>query len=284
MEQANKDDAAVKDKVIVITGASDGIGEAGARLLAAKGARVVVVGRSPQKTEKVAGDIKAPYYLADFTKLDDVRKLAAQLKKDFPRIDVLANNAGGIMGGRTLTPDGNEMTIQVNHLAPFLLTNLLMETLIASKASVIATSSMGHNFAGRLDLNDITLGHGYTSMSAYGKGKLMNILFTRELHRRFHASGISAAAFHPGVVRTNFSLEFKGYGSFLYGSFLNIFLIGPAKGADTMVWLASTKPDKDWKPGEYYYKRKISATSKQANDMKLAQDLWDLSAKLTNIK
>src|SRR5208283_2113543 len=121
----------MKDKVIIITGASDGIGAAAARLLKAQGAHVVIVGRSPQKTEKVASELNVPYYLADFAKLNDVRKLAAQLKMDFPRIDVLANNAGGVMGGeRMLTVDGHEMTIQVNYLAPFLLTNLLLDTLI----------------------------------------------------------------------------------------------------------------------------------------------------------
>src|SRR5271157_6112208 len=126
MKQTRKKDVRVKNKTIVITGASDGIGAAAARLLTAQDAQVIIVGRSPQKTPKVAGELNAPYYLADFSKLDDVRKLASQIKKDIPRIDVLVNNAGGVMGERRLTVDGNEMTIQVNHLAPFLLTNLLL--------------------------------------------------------------------------------------------------------------------------------------------------------------
>ena len=147
----------VKDKVIVITGASDGIGAAAAQLLKAQGAQVVIVGRSPQKTKKMAHLLDAPSYLADFTRLDDVRKLASDLKNDFPRIDVLANNAGGVMGERTLTSDGHEMTIQVNHLAPFLLTNLLLDTLVSSRASVIATSSFAHRMAGKLDLGTLEL-------------------------------------------------------------------------------------------------------------------------------
>jgi NAD(P)-dependent dehydrogenase (short-subunit alcohol dehydrogenase family) len=275
----------MKDKVIVITGGSDGIGAAAAGLLKSQGNHVVIVGRSLQKTEKVASELSVPYYIADFAKLDDVRKLAAQLKKDLPRIDVLANNAGGIMGGkRMLTVDGHEMTIQVNYLAPFLLTNLLLDTLIASKATVIATSSVGHTGAGKLDLDDIDMEHGYTRMSAYGKAKLMDILFTKELHRRYHAQGIAAAAFHPGIVRTSFASEFGGGGvSLIYRSFINHLLLSPAKGADTLVWLATSEPGKDWQSGEYYQKRKIKEPSEQAQDAKLAHDLWELSAKLTGL-
>jgi NAD(P)-dependent dehydrogenase (short-subunit alcohol dehydrogenase family) len=275
----------MKDKVIVITGGSDGIGAAAAGILKAQGNHVVIVGRSLQKTEKVASELSIPYYIADFAKLDDVRKLPAQLKKDLPRIDVLANNAGGIMGGkRMLTVDGHELTIQVNYLAQFLLTNLLLDTLIASKATVIATSSVGHRGAGKLDLDDIDMEHGYARMRAYGKAKLMDILFTKELHRRYHAQGIAAAAFHPGTVRTSFASEFGGGGvSLVYGSFLNHLLLSPAKGADTLVWLATSEPGKDWQSGEYYQKRKIKEPSEQAKDAKLAQDLWELSAKLTGL-
>jgi NAD(P)-dependent dehydrogenase (short-subunit alcohol dehydrogenase family) len=274
----------VKDKVIVITGASDGIGAAAAQLLKAQGTQVVIVGRSPQKTKKIADLLQAPYYLADFARLDDVRKLASDLNKDFPRIDVLANNAGGVMGERTLTTDGHEMTIQVNHLAPFLLTTLLLDKLVASRGSVIATASLAHRMAGKLDLDDFEMEHGYKRSRAYGKAKLMNILFTRELHKRYHDKGISAAAFHPGTVRTSFSSEFGGSWNFLYSSFLKRLLIDPSKGADTMVWLAASEPGSDWQSGEYYHKRKVARASKQSYDAKLANDLWELSAKLTAIK
>jgi NAD(P)-dependent dehydrogenase (short-subunit alcohol dehydrogenase family) len=272
------------DKVIVITGASDGVGEAAARLLKAQGGHVVIVGRSPQKTKKVACELGAPYYLADFAKLADVRELAAQLKRDFPRIDVLANNAGGVMGAkRMLTVDGHELTMQVNYLAAFLLTSLLLDRLIASKATVIATSSIAHQGAGKLDLDDIDFEHGYTSRKAYAKAKLMDILFTKELNRRYDAQGIAAAAFHPGVVRTSFSSEFGDGWSFVYTSFLRHFLISPAKGADTLVWLATSEPRKDWKPGEYYIKRKIKKSSHQSQDPMLAHDLWEKSAKMLSI-
>jgi len=240
--------------------------------------------RSPQKTKKIADLIDAPFYLADFTRLDDVRKLASELKKDFPRIDVLANNAGGVMGERTLTADGHEMTIQVNHLAPFLLTNLLLDRLIASRASVIATASFAHRSAGKLNLDDFEIEHGYRRTKAYGKAKLMNILFTRELHKRYHDKGISAAAFHPGTVRTSFSSEFGGSWNLIYGSFLKRILIDPSKGADTMVWLATSDPGRDWQSGEYYHKRKVARASKQSFDAKLENDLWELSTKLTTVK
>jgi NAD(P)-dependent dehydrogenase (short-subunit alcohol dehydrogenase family) len=274
----------MKDKVVVITGASDGVGEAAARLLKAQSAHVVIVGRSPEKTKKVACELDAPYYLADFAKLDDVRKLAAQLKREFPRIDVLANNAGGVMGAeRMLTVDGHELTMQVNYLAAFLLTSLLLDTLIASKATVIATSSIAHEGAGQLDLDDIEFEHDYTMQRAYGRAKLMDILFTKELHRRYDARGIAAAAFHPGVVRTSFSSEFGGGWSFVYTTFLKHLLISPAEGADTLVWLATSEPRKDWKPGEYYVKRKIRKSSQQSQNPELAHDLWEKSAKLLSI-
>jgi NAD(P)-dependent dehydrogenase (short-subunit alcohol dehydrogenase family) len=275
----------MKDRVIMITGASNGIGAAAARNLKAQGAKVVIVGRSQLRTERVASELKVPYYIADFARLDDVRKLASLLKRDLPQINVLANNAGGIMGGkRILTVDGHEMTMQVNYLAPFLLTNLLLETLIASKATVIATSSVGHRDAGKLDLDDIDMDHGYSSRIAYGRAKLMDILFTKELHKRYHAQGISAAAFHPGIVRTSFASEFEGSGwRFVYTTFIKNLLLSPAKGADTLVWLAASEPGKDWQSGEYYQKRKIKKPSGQAQDAKLAHDLWELSAKLTRL-
>ena len=272
------------DRTIVITGASDGIGAAAARLLKGQGAQVVIVGRSPEKTEKVASELGAPHYLADFARLDDVRALAARLKADLPRIDVLANNAGGVMGERQLTVDGNELTLQVNHLAPFLLTNLLLDTLIASEASVIATSSLANRGAGTLNLNDINLEHGYTAQRAYSKAKLMDILFTKELHKRFHSAGIATAAFQPGTVRTNFYREYGGTWSFAYTSFFRHFLRSPTKGSDTMVWLATSRPEKDWKSGEFYKDREISKATRQAYDATLANDLWDLSAKLTNLR
>ena len=267
----------MNDRVVVITGASDGIGAAAARILKARGDRVIIVGRSEEKTQRVASELDAPFYLADFSNLDDVRKLAQRLQSDLPRIDVLANNAGGVMGGRLLTIDGFELTIQVNHLAPFLLTNLLLDTLVASKASVIATSSLINRRAGPLDPNDLTLAHDYSAQGAYCKAKLMNILFAQELNRRYHAQGLSAASYQPGVVRTNFSSEFGGNVAVLYTSFLKYVLRSPNKGAETLVWLATNTPDHDWQPGEYYKDKKICRANPQAHDAALAARLWDAS-------
>lgn len=266
-------------RTIVITGASDGIGAAAARTLAKAGDTVVVVGRSAEKTSSLAREIGAGYFLADFADLAQVRRLAAELSEKYPRIDVLANNAGGIMGKRTLTVDGNEATFQINHLAPFLLTSLLMDTLIASNAKVINTSSAANGF-GKLDLFDLTSEQGYSTNRAYGTGKLANILFTTELHRRFSDQGISTAAFHPGVVRTNFAAESTSPMRHAYKTILNRFMLTPDQGADTLLWLINGTAGTDWISGLYYAKRALAKANKQAYDAELARALWDKSEEL----
>lgn len=269
-------------RTIVITGASDGIGAAAARRLAKAGEQVVVVGRSEEKTRALAKELDADYFVADFADLDQVRALAAQLKSDYPRIDVLANNAGGIMGKRTLTVDGIESTFQVNHLAPFLLTTLLMDTLAASNAKVINTSS-GANSFGRLDLWDLNSEHRYSTNRAYGTGKLANILFTSELHRRFHDQGITTAAFHPGVVRTNFAAESVSPWRHAYKSALNRFMLSADQGADTLLWLINGTAGTDWISGAYYYRRALAKANPQAYDAALARGLWDKSEELVGL-
>jgi NAD(P)-dependent dehydrogenase (short-subunit alcohol dehydrogenase family) len=266
-------------RTIVITGASDGIGAAAARTLAKAGDQVVVVGRSEEKTRAIAKELDADYFVSDFSELAQVRTLAAQLESDYPRIDVLANNAGGIMGKRTLTVDGNESTFQINHLAPFLLTTLLMETLVASNAKVINTSS-GANTFGKLDLFDLNAEHGYSTNRAYGTGKLANILFTSELHRRFGEQGITTAAFHPGVVRTNFAAESTSPFRHAYKTLLNRFMLTPDQGADTLLWLVNGTAGKDWISGAYYYKRALAKANPQAYDAELARRLWEQSEEL----
>lgn len=261
----------------MITGASDGIGASAARTLSAQGQRVVIVGRSATKTRAIADELGAAFYLADFAELDDVRSLAQRLLQDLPRIDVLANNAGGVLGPRTTTPDGNERTVQVNHLAPFLLTNLLMDRLTASKASVICTASSAHRTARHLDLDDLTHARRYTPTSAYASAKLMNILFASEVQRRFGPRGLRAVSFHPGVVRTSFASEPGNVYHLGVTSFVRWFFRSPAKGADTLVWLATTD---GWQPGEYYKDRRVARRSKQANDAELARGLWERSMSL----
>jgi NAD(P)-dependent dehydrogenase (short-subunit alcohol dehydrogenase family) len=244
-----------QQKVIIITGASDGIGAAAARQLHQDGHQVVVVGRSPEKTKAVAREIGAAHFIADFTRLGAVRKLAADLDSSYPRIDVLANNAGGVFGGRDKTVDGFEKTFQINHLAPFLLTELLMDKLIASRASIIQTSSSGA-WMGKLNLNDLNNDEDFNSGRAYCTAKLLNVLFTQELHRRYHARGISAAAFHPGTVSTNFATDTDSFIRY-FVRFGRFFMRTPGQGADQLVWLSETVPGVDWVSGTFYEKRKV---------------------------
>ncbi|MFY1632576.1 SDR family NAD(P)-dependent oxidoreductase [Solwaraspora sp. WMMB335] len=264
-------------KTIVITGASDGIGAAAARQLHANGHRVVIVGRSPRKTRAVAGELGVDCHVADFARLDDVRRLAADLHAAYPRIDVLANNAGGVFGDHAKTVDGVEKTFQVNHLAPFLLTKLLLDKLIASRASVIQTSSVGARLVGRLVIDDLEHDRDFTPERAYGTAKLANILFTRELHARFHDQGISGAAFHPGNVASSFGAKSDSLtGRIARNRLARVFFVSPEKGADQLVWLAEGAPGKDWHSGVYYEKRKPARrVNKQSTDNALAHEFWN---------
>jgi NAD(P)-dependent dehydrogenase (short-subunit alcohol dehydrogenase family) len=277
------------NKVVVITGASSGIGAAAARQLHAAGHTVVVVGRSPEKTRAISAELGVDGFAADFTRLDDVARLAAELAGAYPRIDVLANNAGGMFGPQTTTVDGFEKTFQVNHLAPFLLTQLLLDILIASRASVIQTSSTVR-FTKTIDLTDLDHDRHFDAVHAYGATKLENILFTRELHRRYHAEGISAASFNPGNVITGFGAEAtkpvirlvrrvaaNPIGRHLFST--------PEQGADQLVWLAQTTPGADWESGAYYYRRAVTTPGNaQALDETLARGLWERSQQLTSGK
>lgn len=272
-------------KTIVITGASGGIGAAAARALVRDGHHVVIVGRSPHKTDQIARELEVDSFVVDFANLADVRRLAADLDAAYPKIDVLANNAGGIFGDQTKTVDGFEKTFQVNHLAPFMLTTLLIEKLISSRAAVIQTSSSGARLFGKLNIDDLNLEQGFTPHRAYGTAKLENILFTKELHRRFHAQGISAAAFHPGAVATNFATDSSSFMKRIYESRAGrSFMATPEKGAAQMVWLAETQPGDDWVSGTYYERRKpAKRNNPQARDSELAQQLWERSALLSQL-
>lgn len=272
-------------RTVVITGASDGVGAAAARQLSRRGDNVVVVGRSPTKTAAVAGALGADYLVADFAELAQVRDLATQLLDRYPRIDVLANNAGGLLDRtRQESVDGFEKTFQVNHLAPFLLTTLLLDRLIEARASVINTSSVGNRLFGHIDITDLNHERGFKAQKAYGDAKLANILFTKELHRRHHSDGISTAAFHPGSVASNFGAEANNPAlELLYRTPLKkVILISPDKGADQLVWLATSTPGSDWTSGQYYARRKPGRPNKQANDPVLAQQLWDSSQEMVS--
>ncbi|MDP9794733.1 NAD(P)-dependent dehydrogenase (short-subunit alcohol dehydrogenase family) [Catenuloplanes nepalensis] len=258
-------------KTIVITGASDGIGAAAARQLHRDGHRVVIVGRSPEKTGAVAREIGADSFVADFTRLGEVRALAEALLLSYPRIDVLANNAGGVFGDRTVTEDGFERTFQVNHLAPFLLTTLLLDRLAESRAAVVQTSSDGGRLLGRIDLDDLQSERSYSPVRAYANAKLQNVYFTAELHRR----GLAAVAFHPGTVATSFAGDSRGFVRRLYASRLGrAVMTTPERSAAQLVWLATTR---DWVSGGYYEKRR---PVRLAVDPVRARELWERSERM----
>lgn len=270
-------------KVIIITGASDGIGAEAARVLAARGHRVAVVGRSPSKTRAVAQDVGSEAHLADFSNLAQVRELARGLAERYPRIDVLVNNAGGMFSERR-TVDGHDTTFQVNHLAPFLLTNLLLPQLISSRAAVIQTASQVAKRRGDLNVDDLENSLAFHPIKAYSNAKLENILFTRELHRRYAKQGLAAVCFHPGNVASSFASDTGTAWRFLYQTPLrHVFLITPQQGAQNIVWLADGRPGVDWRPGAYYEKRKIAATNPQADDPALAAELWRRSAAMVEL-
>lgn len=271
----------MEKKTIVITGASDGIGAAAARQLKALGHHVVIVGRTKEKTEKVARELNAPYHLADYTDLSQVRRLAEELRR-YDRIDVLANNAGGAQSAKQVTADGFEKTFQINYLAAFLLTNLLMEKLCACRATVIQTSSVASNlFGAGLDLDDLNYEKSYLALKAYGEAKLENVLFARELYRRFGERGLSAVAFEPGLVRSNFASESVLFLKVFYRTPLKyVMTITPDRSARRLVRLAVGEPGKDFRCGEVYSYERTMPLLFQDRDGSAARQLWDNTEQL----
>ena len=274
-------------KVCVVTGASSGIGKAAAVALAGLGATVVLLARDGGRGEAALADVaaaatggKPQLELADLRELDQVRALAARLA-DRTAIDVLVNNAGLVVGERQVTPDGFEHTIAVNHLAPFLLTNLLLPALTASApARVVTVASTAHRGA-MLDLDDLMLERRYLPMLAYSNSKLANILFTRELARRLDGTGVTANCLHPGTVRTGFGstgATWLRLGLAVSGPFLR----SPRSGARTVVYLAAS-PDVAGQTGGYYVGGKLRTPSAAARDDAMAARLWELSADLTGL-
>ncbi|MEV7008777.1 SDR family NAD(P)-dependent oxidoreductase [Streptosporangium sp. NPDC051022] len=263
--------------ISVITGASAGIGEAAAVKLAGQGQQVVLVGRNPAKLAGVADRVKAvsgslPDILScDYTSLEDVRKLASELRSRYERIDILVNNAGVMTTARTLTPDGHETMIQVNHLAPFLLTNLLLDRVTGR---VITTSSRAARM-GRINPADLNRSRRWWSgWLQYGDSKQANALFTVELARRLSGTGVSATCFHPGVIKTEFAPR-----TFTMWMAKNIPGMGQTaeEGASTLVHLA-THPDGAAHPGRYFARSVPESVPRGMTDPDLARALWDASA------
>ena len=273
-------------QTIVITGASDGIGAAAARRLSADGNTVVLVGRS-RREDRGRGGRAGGCSTTSPTSPSSTRSAGwpTSSSPSTRRIDVLANNAGGIMGHRQETGDGFELTFQVNHLAPFLLTNLLLPTLIASQAKVIQTASIAARMFGHLDLDDLGLERGYSPDRAYGNGKLANILFTRELDRRYGDQGIAAAAFHPGIVGTNFASDTTHPMRFLYQTPLvkNLFTISPRARRPRPRLARRARARHDVADRGVLPAQQVARSNPQARDPQLARGLWDRSAEMVGL-
>lgn len=270
--------------LVVLTGATRGIGRAAAIALARQGAEVAIVGRDADRVKETAqaAGPNAHEHVADLERMSEVRRLAAELLDRYPRIDVLANNAGAMFTSRHVTEDGYERTFALNHLAPFLLTELLLDRLKESApARVVTTASDAHTGAA-LDFDDLQSEHGFKPMTVYGTTKLCNILFTRELGRRVNGTGVTATCFHPGVVRTGFG---KNDGP-LPRIFLTLaapFLRSPERGARSLVWLA-TSPEAQDLNGSYVQDERVVRPSAAGCDDRLAAGLWDRSELLTNLR
>jgi NAD(P)-dependent dehydrogenase (short-subunit alcohol dehydrogenase family) len=266
-------------RTIVITGASDGIGAAAARRIRRGGHNVVLVGRSESKTAAVAAELAAQYFVADFAELSQVRDLAGKIRSAYPRIDVLANNAGGVFAKLERTADGHEITFQVNYLAPFLLTTLLLDVLTGSHATIVNTSSSSQRLLRNVKLADFETTERRRPSTAYALAKLANILFTRELHRRFSGDGISAAVVHPGFVNTNIGHSSGSrFLTTMQRTPISRIIATADRGADQLVWLATSVPGIDWTAGEYYVKGKVAKANRAADDPVLARELWERSA------
>jgi NAD(P)-dependent dehydrogenase (short-subunit alcohol dehydrogenase family) len=277
----------MKGKTIVATGATSGIGEAAVLALAGLGARIVVVARDDararatmQKIEAKAPGLDHRMHLADLSSVAATRKVGKAIAASEPRIDVLINNAGALFSNRRVTPEGLELTFALNHMSYFALTEALRERLVASApARIVSTSSTAHQGAS-LDFNDLQSARNYGGFKAYGRSKLANILFTRELARRLAGMGVTANCLHPGVVATRFGESSGGMPGLLI-PFLRPFFISPEKGADTIIYLASS-PEVANTTGGYVIKRKMTEPSAAASDDAAAKRLWEASEALAS--
>ena len=272
----------------MVTGATSGIGEVTAEVLAKQGANVIVVGRNADKCISTVNRIKAKtgnseveYMLADFAIQFEVRNLAGTFLGKYSYLHVLVNNVGAVFGKRMET-DGVEMTFAVNHLAPFLLTNLLLDTIKRSApARIINVSSLLHNRA-NMNFEDLNACKGYDLMNAYGQSKLANILFTYELANRLEGSGVTVNALHPGLVATNLGSNNGGFKSKMW-RVISKFGMSPEEGAQTSIYLA-TSPEVANVTGKYFEKQKAVSSSKESYDKSASEKLWRVSSELTGVQ
>ena len=275
-------------KVVVITGATSGIGQVAAERLAAMGARIVQVARDKSRGEAAVARLRARapgvahrVHYADLSRMADTKRVAAEIASAEPRIDVLINNAGALFSTRRVTEDGLELTFALNHMAYFLLTHGLRERVSAgAPARVINTASSSHR-RGRLDFDDLQSARDYRALAAYGLSKLCNILYTRELARRCAGTGVTANSLHPGFVATRFGDQSGGFLS--YGIRLaKFFGLSSEKGAETLVYLASS-PEVGTISGGYFYKCQLARPTREAQDDAAARRLWSETERLAGL-
>jgi NAD(P)-dependent dehydrogenase (short-subunit alcohol dehydrogenase family) len=275
----------MKDKIVVVTGGTSGIGQVAAVKIAAMGARIVLVARDKSRADatlarlrQIGPGVNHSVYFADVSRIADVRRVGAEIAAAEPRIDVLLNNAGAMFYDRQVTVDGLERTFATNHMSYFVLTRALRSQLAAAAPSrVVNTASDAHRRA-KLDFDDLQCAKKYRAFTAYGRSKLCNILFTRELARQFAGTGITANSLHPGVVNTRFA---GGGHGVLYQAFRIIkhLALTPEKGAETVIYLASS-PDIAGVTGEYFTRCARATPTKEAQDDDSARRLWRETEKL----
>jgi len=279
----------MQDRICLITGGTNGIGKSTAQGLARLGATVVIVGRDAQKAAQVTNEIRAAtgnenvdFLLADLSSQQEVRRLASDFKRKYPQLHVLLNNAGGTFTTRQLSVDGIEMTLALNHLAYFLLTNLLLDTIKASApARIINVSSDAHS-GGKIDFANLQGERSYSSFGPYGNSKLANILFTTELARRLEGTGVTANALHPGFTSTGFGKNNPGLLMKIMGVVVPLIARSPEKGAATSIYLASS-PEVQSLTGKYFVDCKVTQPAPQAADSAVARKLWDVSAEMAHL-
>jgi len=280
----------LKGKTCLVTGATSGIGEVTAQVLAQLGARVILVGRSPARGRATLDRIQAavPGAEADFLRADlasqaEIRQLAQQFKLRYPRLDVLVNNAGALIMRRRRTVDGIELTFALNHLNYFLLTNLLLDLLKANApARIVNVSSSGHWRASRMDFKNLQQhGRWFDGWLAYGQSKLANILFTYELARRLEGTGVTANAVHPGLVATRFGYN-NGPFAGVVMSLVHAVALTPEQGAQTLIYLAAS-PEVEGITGKYFVDKKAVRSSAVSYDPNAAKHLWEVSEAMTGL-
>jgi len=273
-------------RTVLITGGTSGIGRATAIGLAGMGARVGITGRDIARTRAAAADIAAASgnpavdpFPADMSSQAEVRRLASAVLAAYPRLDVLVNNVGGFWATRRVTADGLEHTFAVNHLAPFLLTDLLLGRLKASAPARIVTVSSAAQGMGKINFDDLQGERRYSGQQAYNQSKLANVLFTYELARRLDGTGVTATAVHPGVVRTGFAAEDPPPMWKIFLPLVRLFLKTPEKGAATSIYLASAA-EVEGVTGKYFADSKPKTSSPASYDTAAAARLWQVSADL----